>query len=88
METKNLKREDRKIPIESEIFTEKIFTDIISDGIKSGKYAEKNILLTASMIKAMLQDWYLKKWKYNKRNVSADEYASFVIEVVESYLKI
>jgi len=88
MEAKNLKREDRRIPMQTEMFTEKLFTDILSDGIKSGVYAERNITLTASVIKAMLQDWYLKKWKYNQRKISVDQYASFVIEFIESYLKI
>ena len=88
METKNLKREDRKLPIESELFTEKLFIDIISDGIKTGVYVDKNIVLTASMIKAMLQDRYLKRWKYTKRKISADQYADFIIEFIESYIKI
>jgi AcrR family transcriptional regulator len=88
METKNLKREDRKISMESELFTEKLFTDIISDGIKAGIYAEKDTILTASVIKAMLQDWYLKRWKYSKRKINADQYASFIIDFIESYIKI
>jgi len=87
METKNLKKEDRKIPMESELFTEKIFIDIIKDGIKSGIYLPKDPLLTASMIKAMLQDWYLKRWKYTKRDVTVDQYAAFIIEFIESYIK-
>ncbi len=87
METKNLKKEDRKIPMESELFTEKIFIDIIKEGIKSGIYLPKDPLLTASMIKAMLQDWYLKRWKYTKRNVTVDQYAAFIIEFIESYIK-
>ena len=88
MEAKNLKREDRKISMDSELFTERIFVDIISDGIKSGIYAKKNINMTASMIKAMLQDRYLKRWKYTNRKISADMYAEFVIEFIESFLKI
>ncbi len=87
METKNLKKEDRKIPMESELFTEKIFIDILKDGIKSKIYLSRDPLMTASMIKAMLQDWYLKRWKYTKRNVSVDQYASFIIEFIESYIK-
>lgn len=87
METKNLRKEDRKIPMESELFTEKIFIDILKEGIKSGVYQQRDPLLTASMIKAMLQDWYLKRWKYTKRNVSADKYAYFIIEFIESYIK-
>ena len=88
METKNLKKEDRKIPMESELFTEKIFIDILKDGIKSGIYIKKDPLMTASMIKAMLQDWYLKRWKYTKRKVSADQYALFIIEFIESFIKL
>jgi len=88
METKNLKKEDRKIPMESELFTEKIFIDILKDGIKSKIYLRKDPMLTASMIKAMLQDWYLKRWKYTKRNVTVDQYASFMIEFIESYIKL
>ena len=87
METKNLKKEDRKIPMESELFTEKIFIDIIEKGINSGIYQNRDPLMTASMIKAMLQDWYLKRWKYTKRNVTVDHYASFMIEFIESYIK-
>ena len=88
MEAKNLKPEDRKVPMETELFTEKIFTDILSDGIKAKVYAERNITLTSSVIKAMLQDWYLKRWKYKKRKISVDQYALFIIEFLESYLKI
>jgi AcrR family transcriptional regulator len=87
METKNLKKEDRKIPMESELFTEKIFIDIIREGIKSGIYRTRDPLLTASMIKAMLQDWYLKRWKYTKRKVTVDQYTAFIIEFIESYIK-
>jgi AcrR family transcriptional regulator len=87
METKNLKKEDRKIPMESELFTEKIFIDIIDKGVESGIYLNRDPLMTASVIKAMLQDWYLKRWKYTKRKVTVDHYASFMIEFIESYIK-
>ena len=41
--------------------------------------------LTASIIKAMLQDWYLKRWKYAKRRVSVEKYARFVLAFVEAF---
>ena len=87
METRNLKKGDRKIPMESELFTEKIFIDILKEGIKSGTYKPRDPLLTAAMIKAVMQDWYLKRWKYTKRDVNVDHYASFIIEFIESYIK-
>ena len=88
MEARNLKGEDRRVAMETELFTEKLFAEILADGIKAGVYADRNFFMTASVIKAMLQDWYLKKWKYNKRKISVDQYASFIIEFIESYLKI
>jgi hypothetical protein len=33
----------------------------------------------------MLQDWYLKRWKYAKRNISVDQYATFILEFVEAF---
>ena len=42
--------------------------------------------LTGAVIKAMLQDWYLKRWKYARRNVSVEKYAAFVMDLVETYL--
>jgi AcrR family transcriptional regulator len=76
METRNLQKEERKLSIESEIFTEQIFIDILKQGVKNGIYSIENITLTSAIIKALLQDWYLKRWKYSKRKTSIDQYAS------------
>jgi len=45
-----------------------------------------NVELLASMIKGMLQDWYLKRWEYEGRNVSTEEYAAALMGLVESRL--
>jgi len=42
--------------------------------------------LTASVIKAMLQDWYLKRSKYARRKISVDRYAGFILEFVASFI--
>ena len=86
METKNLLKEKHKNAIRAELFTEKIFMDIIDQGVSSGCFLPVNTDLTASVIKAMLQDWYLKRWKYSKRKVSVEGYARFLIDFIESYL--
>lgn len=88
METKNLKQEDRKIPTESELYTEQVIADILDEGNKSGIYAVKDTLLTAAMIKALLQDWYLKRWKYARRKVSIDSYLAFILEAIEAIILI
>lgn len=86
METKNLKQEDRKIPTESELYTEQVIAGILEEGNQSGIYAVKDTLLTAALIKALLQDWYLKRWKYAKRKVSIDSYRAFIFEAIEAII--
>ena len=86
MEVKNLAKDVQKRAIELELFTEKIFADIIEQGKKDRIFQDVNKELVAAMIKAILQDWYLKRWKYEMRNISVEQYARFLIDLVESYL--
>jgi AcrR family transcriptional regulator len=88
IEARNLAKDERKKAIESELYTERIFIDILTEGAKRGVFKISNIILTASLIKAMLQDWYLKRWKYQKRKISVDDYAEFIISIIESYLSV
>ncbi len=86
MEAKNLTKQVQKKAIGLELFTEKIFIDIIEQGKQDRTFKEVNKELVAAMIKAILQDWYLKRWKYEMRNISVEQYARFLIDLVESYL--
>lgn len=86
METKNLNKKYRKISVESELMTERVITDILEEGVKKKIFAVENVPLTGSVVKAMMQDWYLKQWKYAQRNILVNEYAQFVIDVVESFI--
>jgi hypothetical protein len=42
--------------------------------------------MTASLIKAMLQDWYLKRPKYARRKISVDHYCKYLIAFLEKNL--
>jgi len=86
MEAKNLTKQVQKKAIGLELFTEKIFIDIIEQGKQDRTFKDVNKALVAAMIKAILQDWYLKRWKYEMRNISVEQYAGFLIDLVESYL--
>jgi hypothetical protein len=44
--------------------------------------------LSAALIKAMLQDWYLKRWKYERRKVMVEQYGEFLVDLVLSYILI
>lgn len=86
MEAKNLAKEEQKKAIESELLTEKILIDIMKEGQERGVFKAADIELTGAVIKAMLQDWYLKRWKYARRKVTVEKYAAFLVDLIESYL--
>ncbi|MCP4023434.1 MAG: TetR/AcrR family transcriptional regulator [Desulfobacteraceae bacterium] len=89
MEAKNLSSDERENAIQSELYTEKLIEDILIEGHQKGIFRDIDHSLAASVIKAMLQDWYLKRGKYSKRKVNVDQYAEFIIIFINSfYLKI
>jgi AcrR family transcriptional regulator len=86
MEAKNLSRQEQKKAIEGELATESIFVDIVREGQAKGLFRQCDAALVAAAIKAVLQDWYLKRWKYTRRKTTVEGYSEFVTDLVESYL--
>ena len=86
MEAKNIGETERRAAVQGELNTEKLFADIISMGRDQGIFVTDDALMTASLIKAMVQDWYLKRVKYARRKVPVDDYARFVIAFIENSL--
>lgn len=66
-------------------YTQKILTDILVLGKGQGIFKPNDHELTASMIKAMQQEWYLKRWKYQKLKVSVDQFADHLIGMVATF---
>jgi AcrR family transcriptional regulator len=85
MEARNLSEQEQTRAIESELYTERIFEDILKEGEIAGVFKTGNHQLTAGTIKAMLQDWYLKRWKYAKRNIPVEQYAKHLISITEAF---
>ena len=85
METRFFHAEEGKRAIAGELQTEGIFSGILEKGIADGIFAVGDPLLVASAIKALLQDWYLKRWKYSRRKISVEAYADFVISMIGAY---
>jgi AcrR family transcriptional regulator len=86
MEAKNLSKEEQALAVASELYTEQIFADILIQGQAGGSFLFREPQLTAGVIKAMVQDWYLKRSKYRKRNISVDQYGRFVLQFVEAFI--
>jgi len=85
METRFFHAEEGKRAIAGELQTEAIFSGILERGMAAGAFTMKDPLLVAAAIKALLQDWYLKRWKYKGRRISVETYADFVISMVRAY---
>ena len=85
MEARNIKPTELKAVKSMEEYTQKILTDILVHGEELGIFKPDNHELTASMIKAMQQEWYLKQWKYQKLNVSVDQFADYLVGIVEAF---
>ena len=86
MEAKNLSKKEQDLAVASELYTEKLIADILKQGQIQRDFELRDPQLTASVIKAMLQDWYLKRSKYARRGISVDQYARFVLEFVEAFI--
>lgn len=86
MEVKNLPDKYKQQAIDVELEIENIIYEIVVEGVKQGRFRDAQSRLVASLCKAMMQDWYLKRRKYRNQGVSATQYARFVGEMLESYL--
>ncbi len=86
MEAKNMNKKHRDQAVENSRVTEKIIREIILDGKKAGLFKDHDAHMSASLIKAMLQEWYLKRKKYARRKVSVDRYADFLESVILPFI--
>ena len=85
MEGKNLNKSEKKIAVEHELLSDGILAKILQEGQNQGIFKSQHHSLTTALIKAMLNDWYLKRWKYAKLDVSVDDYAEYLLSVIEAF---
>lgn len=88
MEAKSFPEPARKMAVDSERATEAIFEAVIRDGVNKKVFQTRDARLTASLIKPLLQDWYVKRSKYRKRNVRIELYIDTVTQFVEAALNV
>jgi TetR/AcrR family transcriptional regulator, cholesterol catabolism regulator len=87
MEAKSFPEPARRMAVESEAATERIFADMLKRGVSEGCFRVDDPELTAALIKPLLQDWYVKRSKYRKRGTSIEHYISSVKRFVGNALK-
>lgn len=84
MEAKSFPASARKAAVDSELVTERILGSVLERGARQGIFAIDDCNLTASLIKPLLQDWYVKRSKYRRRGTTIDQYVDAVIHMVEA----
>ncbi len=85
MEARNLKPAGFEAVKAMEEHTQKILSDILEQGEAQGVFKPGNHALTACMIKALQQEWYLKRWKYIKQKITVDQFVGQVLDMVEEF---
>lgn len=86
MEAKHLGAEERQKAVASDLESEALFQRILQAGQDTGIFRHTDPQLSASLLKALLQDWYLKRGKYRARGVDVEQYADSVIEMIERHM--
>lgn len=83
LEAKGLTREQRDAAMQMELQFDETLKALFREGIEAGVFrCEDNIDLLASQTTALLQQWYLKRWKFQVRGVAIETYADFVFRTV------
>ena len=86
MEARHLGAKEKQRAVDAELATETLFCDIIKEAQASGQFREADALMASAMLKALLQDWYVKRHKFRSRDIGVEDYAESVIELMEKYL--
>ncbi len=87
MEAKAFPRPARRVAVDSEAATEGMFAEVLRRGRDERRFSLDNPELTAALIKPLLQDWYVKRSKYRRRNTTIDDYIAIVSHFVETAIK-
>jgi AcrR family transcriptional regulator len=84
MEAKAFPPAARKAAVESELLVENVVEQILKRGQASGRFVDRDAAMTASLVKPLLQDWYVKRSKYRRRAINPERYAREVTALLEA----
>lgn len=79
LEAKGLTREQRDAAMQLELQFDRGLKQIFREGVEHGVFRlDDDIDLLATQTTALLQQWYLKRWKFQLRGTRIETYADFV----------
>ena len=82
MEAKSFPPNERRAAINSEALTEEMFREVIKQGMATGHFRPDTSDLLPALIKPLLQDWYVKRAKYRRREIALEIYSATVQDLV------
>lgn len=88
MECRNLERELIMDIIASEQFMEAAILERILDANAQNLSQCHNPDFVAAMLIVMLQEWYLKSWKYQEKDINADQYVANLLLSVYQLIQV
>ena len=83
MEVKAFHKEAREHAIAEELRTEALLAEALEAGVASGVFRPLDPTVTAALVKPLLQDWYVKRWKHRRRGIAPEDYAETVVDFIE-----
>ncbi|MFT6731969.1 MAG: AcrR family transcriptional regulator [Polaribacter sp.] len=86
METKHLSRSVKELAKNNDLRSEELMQCFISKGIEDNAYQPCDLFLTSMMIKALLQNWFVKHSKYRSANVTCENYIKSIEQVIKKQL--
>ena len=82
MEVKGLPRSQQEKAMDLELLAQSILLDNFTAGMKQQVFQCDNPDMLAVHSIGLLQQWYLKRWKFKRMQLNADQFASSVFEFV------
>ncbi len=83
LESRGLQLQQRDVAKTSEL---NIHTHIASLADKLGNINPMQAYLLGAHCMSLVQDWHLKRWKFRSANVSPDDFAGSVVQMVRSHV--
>lgn len=83
LEAKGLDKEQREAAVKMEFHFDERLQEIFRQGVAAGVFNyQGNTALLAAATTAMLQQWYLKRWKFQSLQTNISDYADFILDTL------
>ena len=88
LEVKAFDKDARDMALQSELRTEGLLAEAIREGTACGLFVDQPALVLAGLIKPLLQDWYIKRWKFRKRGITSKAYIETVTGFIDRAIRL